>query len=228
MAKKKYEKITSPIGIANYPYLNTPDTKFKDEGEYKVDLLLDKVEDAQFLGNLKARSEKAFEEAKVKLAEQNKHAQAKELRVYYPFEVIYDEEGNPTDKVKVKFKSKAQFTTKDGKVITITPNLFDAQGKEINRDEVIVYGGSKLRVNFTPNAFYSPAIDKAGISLRINAAQVIELGEGNYASAENFGFGVVDDGFSVEDSDFGSPEAASEDNTSSGEGGDFNFQGADF
>lgn len=221
--KKKYEKVTSPIGVANYPYLNTPDTKFKEEGEYKVDLLLNKVDDAQFLGALKARSEKAVEEAKVKLAEKNKHAQIKKLDVYYPFEVIYDEEGNETEQVKVKFKTKAQFTTKDGKVVNLTPDLFDAQGKPLDRQEVIIYAGSEIRVNFTPAPFYSPAINKAGVSLRINAVQVIELGTGNSATAESYGFGVVEDGFSADESDFSNDGQTEEESS-----GDFSFEGADF
>ena len=38
--------ITTPKGIALYPWLSTPDTKFSEEGEYKVNLVLSK-EDAQ-------------------------------------------------------------------------------------------------------------------------------------------------------------------------------------
>ena len=30
--------ITTPVGIARYPHLNRPDTKYKEEGEYKVNL----------------------------------------------------------------------------------------------------------------------------------------------------------------------------------------------
>ena len=37
---------TTAKGVAAFPYLSTPDTKFNEEGEYKVNLILTK-EDAQ-------------------------------------------------------------------------------------------------------------------------------------------------------------------------------------
>ena len=33
---------TTPVGVAAFPYLSTPDTKFNEEGEYKVNLILTK------------------------------------------------------------------------------------------------------------------------------------------------------------------------------------------
>ena len=35
---------TTPKGIAQYPWLSTPDTKFSEEGEYKVNLIVPKQE----------------------------------------------------------------------------------------------------------------------------------------------------------------------------------------
>ena len=35
---------TTPVGVAAFPYLSTPDTKFNEEGEYKVNLILTKEE----------------------------------------------------------------------------------------------------------------------------------------------------------------------------------------
>ena len=34
--------ITTPKGIAQYPWLSKPDTKFSEEGEYKVNVILTK------------------------------------------------------------------------------------------------------------------------------------------------------------------------------------------
>lgn len=226
MSKKKYEKITSPVGRANYPYLNSPDTKFKEEGEYKVDLIMDKVEEAQFLGDLKARSEKALADAKVALEKKNKHGQLKNLAVYVPYEELYDSEGNTTGEVKVKVKTKALIKRKDGTSFELKPDLFDSAGKPIDREEVMIYSGSKIRVNFTPASFYSPAINKAGISLRLNAVQVIELSEGSQGSADNYGFGVVDDGFTADDTSFGNSSSSSNDKNE--DSGDFDFEGSDF
>jgi hypothetical protein len=35
---------TTPKGIAQYPWLSKPDTKFSEEGDYKVNLILSKEE----------------------------------------------------------------------------------------------------------------------------------------------------------------------------------------
>ena len=37
-------KITTPVGIAHYPYISKPDTKFNEKGEYKVALSIPKAE----------------------------------------------------------------------------------------------------------------------------------------------------------------------------------------
>lgn len=38
MAKRMFERITTPFGEAIYPKLTEPDTKFKAEGEYSTKL----------------------------------------------------------------------------------------------------------------------------------------------------------------------------------------------
>jgi len=45
MQKKENFPINfTPVGIASYPHLNKPDTRFDDDGVYQVDLILDKNE----------------------------------------------------------------------------------------------------------------------------------------------------------------------------------------
>jgi hypothetical protein len=39
-----FNTITTPTGIAQYPWLSKPDTKFSEEGEYKVNVILTKEE----------------------------------------------------------------------------------------------------------------------------------------------------------------------------------------
>ena len=46
MTKNKYTKIVTPIGVAQYPWLSSPDTKFSEIGDYKTNLILSK-KDAQ-------------------------------------------------------------------------------------------------------------------------------------------------------------------------------------
>ena len=48
MTKPKKPRYTTPAGIAQYPWLNKPDTKFNPDGEFKVNLEVDS-ESAQSL-----------------------------------------------------------------------------------------------------------------------------------------------------------------------------------
>ena len=44
--KNRYTKIVTPKGVAQYPWLSSPDTKFSEVGEYKTNLIVGK-KDAQ-------------------------------------------------------------------------------------------------------------------------------------------------------------------------------------
>ncbi len=197
--KRKRVRLTTPAGVASYPYLTKPDTQFNSDGDFKVDLVLDKEEHADFLARIDELAEKAFDKAVKQLKKEKKMAQAKQLEKHIPYEDIYDEEtGEPTGQVKVKFKSKAKFKRKDGSVAHVEVALFDAQGKAINPKNISIYGGSIIKVNFTPNEFHATGLKLAGISLRLNAVQIIEL-VSDGGNAGSFGFDKVDDGYSFDD-----------------------------
>jgi hypothetical protein len=202
MAKKKRVRLTSPKGIAKYPWLNKPDTKFDPSGVFRVSLLFDPEEVQPFLDRLDEMADEAFEETKADLLEKGNKLGAKQLTRNDPYEMEIDREtAEETGKVEVKFKMKHLIKTKDGE-IELTPSLFDAQGKSVDRNEVNVFGGSILRVNFTPRKYYVAGQKMAGVSLQLNAVQIIELAERG-GNADYYGFGVEEDGFSADDADSG-------------------------
>jgi len=45
MAKNSYVKVVSPVGVSQYAWLTTPDTRFDETGHYKTNLIL-KAKDA--------------------------------------------------------------------------------------------------------------------------------------------------------------------------------------
>lgn len=203
MARKRV-RLTSPIGVAKFPYLTTPDTKFKAEGEYSVNLILDPEECADFLADLDALADEAVEKAKQDLIEKKKKAYAKAVVRANPYRPELDQDGNETGMIEVRFKSKASFQRKDGTVVNIRPRLFDAKGAQVDPSKVTIYSGSVLRVNFTPNPYYVASLKSAGVSLLLNAVQILELVEYGGGSAEDFGF-EVEEGFDFtekEDSSF--------------------------
>lgn len=201
--KRKRVRLTTPTGVARYPYLSKPDTQFVAQGEYKVDLLLDQEEHREFLERLDELADNAVEKAKQALTKQKKVAQAKQVIRHDPYTPLYDEEGEPTGQVLVKFKSKAQYTDKAGNVVKIRPALFDAKGKAVDPNKVIPYSGSIIKVNFTPREYYVSATKLAGVTLQLNAVQIIELVTGGHGggTADSFGF-EVEDGFDSTSMDF--------------------------
>lgn len=188
MSNRKRVRLTTPKGIAKFPYLNKPDTKFNKDGEYRVQLILDPNDEQvqEFLNRLDELADEAVEKVKNDLIESGKKGKAKSVKRRAPYRDEEDQEGESTGKVEIRFKSKARITTNDGRVIELRPALFDAKGNRI--ENIVVYGGSVIRVNFTPSPYYVPSSGEAGVTLQLNAVQIIELVTGS-ADASFFGFG---------------------------------------
>ena len=180
MTKKQNESIVTPKGTAIYPHLVEPDTKFNALGEYKVSLALDEDEAAPIITKI----EEQIAVAKKLIPQGKKPKMADEP--YFP---ELDDEGQETGRIIFKFKMKAQINTKDGRTITMSPKLFDAEGTLTEVESI--WGGSELRISADLIPFYVAAVG-AGVSLRLKAVQIINLVEGGGASASNFGFDATE------------------------------------
>jgi hypothetical protein len=102
-----------------------------------------------------------------------------------------DSEGNETGMVEFRFKTNAQANI-NGEVRKFVVPLFDSVGNPVKCSP---WGGSQIRVNFSPIPFYNAVGNGlAGVSLRLNAVQVIKLVSGS-GDAKSYGFEAVDGGF---------------------------------
>jgi hypothetical protein len=217
MATKKARnpRYVSDTGIAIFPYLIEPDTEYNADGEYKVKLRLSP--DAELydnkrksLGSIQEFLDEMLEKSVEKAKQDNpKVKKIKEADAPYTFD---DDNGD----LLVNFKLKASGTTRDGKPFTQAPALFDAKGKPFDGEEI--WGGSKIKVSFEVVPFYTKLIG-AGITLRLKAAQIIELRQGGGASAENYGFGE-EEGYEAEDETADSGFASEEDDVPAGDDDD--------
>ena len=169
---------TTAKGIAYYPYISAPDTKFDEQGHYKVNLCLSE-EDAQPVIELIKQS--VVEGIKA-LKKDKPNMEIKQAPL--PFSKEVDEDGNPTGNVIIKFKSKAAYK----------PAVFDSKGNMMTNSNI--YGGSEIKVNGSC-AFFHTAMIGAGVSIRLRAVQVIQYVEGA-SGANKFGFEEVD-GFTIEE-----------------------------
>lgn len=215
----------SPAGRALYPKLTEPDTKFKEEGEYSVKLLLSASEAAPILEQCRIAQEEAIEEEvkkqkteKPKMSEDKIRSSIKKAEL--PVKPHEDPEtGEETGDFQATFKMKASgVSRKTGKAWTRRPALFDAGNKPIDPSGVEIWSGSILKVAYTPTPFCT-AIG-AGVTLRMEAVQVIKL-ESGQRKAEDYGFGEEDGGYSYSpsssDAPFGESASASGDDGDNGE-----------
>ena len=185
--KKKAERFVSPKGLASYPYLTKPDTKFNPDGEYKVSLIVAGDDASKAIAFLTEKHNASVAQAK----KENAGKRVKEGEL--PF--IENDDGTVT----FKFKMKAKVTPKKGDPFEQKPALFDAKGKPLT-GEPKVGGGSTIKVSYEVVPYYT-AIAGAGVSLRLKAVQIIELKEySGGGNAESYGFGE-EEGFEADEED---------------------------
>ncbi len=197
MPKKLY---TSPVGVAVYPHLNTPDTKFNPNGLFSVKLQVEGDKAVAFAARIDAAMDQAVKDAKDE-AEEGKEIK----RADRPY--VLNDEGVYLFHFKVKHRNQ----TREGKEYFRRPVLFDSQGQRC--DDAKIGGGSQLRVSYEPFLFNSQPLIGAGVSLRLFAVQVLSLIEWGERSAEGYGLENVEGGYmqpATEESGF---EAASETDT---------------
>lgn len=180
--KRSLTRVTTPKGVAGYSYLLKPDTKFDEVGNYRVEITLSAADYSELSDVLELELQKSVEQAK-----QDPKLKGKKIKVA-DLPVTYLDDGS----VKLNVKCKAKVIgKKDGKVYDLKPVLYDAKGKRIEGDPKMG-AGSTIRVAFEVRPYYT-ALVGAGISLSLQAVQIIELVKySGGGAASGFGFGEED------------------------------------
>ena len=177
--KNNYTRIVSGVGVSQYAYLNSPDTRFDEIGHYKTNLILSGQEAEDLKVKIDAELTKSVALAKEKAKGKNiKTADA-------PYLDDTDDDGKPTGATIFKFKTKAQITTKDGKLIPNRVAIFDAKGTPMT--DTNVWSGSEMKVSAELIPYYTAMVG-AGVSMRLRAVQITKLVEGGNANAKGYGF----------------------------------------
>lgn len=179
-------KYVTPIGTANYPWLNEPDTKFNPEGAYKVNMVFDKSPELDFM--LKDLS-KMLEDFYQDTINNPKNAKVK---AKIQKADLYETVGEDPNKVLIKFKQNAVIKSIKG-TFNAHIAIFDSKGKPCQ--DAKIGGGSRIKICFTAAPYYVPSTRVCGLTLRPVAVQVIELKDIGGASAESYGFGTEEGGF---------------------------------
>ena len=136
-----------------------------------------------------------------------------------------DDDGNDTDDIQFNFKSVASYKDqKTGKVVKRSLEFRNAAKKPFK--PAAIFGGSVLRVAYTMDPYYSDALKTVGVSLRINAIQVLELANstgGDYGFEEEDGYESYEDSTGSQESgeEEEEYEECSEEEESAEENGDY-------
>lgn len=218
---KKLPPLNTPRGVAVFPSLNVPDTKFKPEGEYATRLAFDPNDaDVQkMVAELERRLDAAWDEHLASLkddAERKKFVKMYSKAPVFTQEV--DKEGDETGRILINFKMKASGVNKTTKKQwTQKPTILDARGKKMENPPDI-YGGSVLRVGFETTFGPVPSSKLFYLSCRLLAVKVIELVTKGGYSADALGLGDEEEGYEADETELsGAPSSRS---SSSDDAGD--------
>lgn len=175
------EKLTTGIGeVTGFVSVAEPSTKFNQEGEYSVNILIPATEGKALLKKIEAIQEKQYEAYR-------KNSKKAEITALKPFvKVEKDENGriksetpDPEGRFVLKAKNKAYI--KNG-VPGLKIQVFDSKLKPI---EGVKFGaGSKVRLGLTLEG-YSTNLG-TGVSIKLRMLQLLEVVNFNGYSAEDF------------------------------------------
>lgn len=180
---ERSERLTTPIGVAVYPWLSKPDDKYDDEGVYSVRLRIPE-EEAQ---ELQSQIQEAYDEAYK--AACSREGTRKLKTDFLPWRQAVDEDGKETGEIEFNFKSKASGINKETKEAwTRKVPLFDSKRKPLDSKKVLVGTGSRIKVSFFISPWYTKKFG-FGVTLRLVGVQIVELVAGGGNNAEAMGFG---------------------------------------
>lgn len=190
MATKKI-KLTTPAGVAVYPRLSRPDTKYHEYGVYKADVRIPIEEAKPLLNEIGKIYKQHVGEAHPKLP----RSKDKEAVWYYEL----DDEGDVI-KDHVIFKLRAKnVKTSSGDIWDRKPRQFDAR-KNLIKNGPTIGGGTIMKVSFEVDCYNTKS--SAGLRLVPLAVQILDLVEYDAGgSAEDFGF-EEEEGWAGDTDDF--------------------------
>jgi len=196
--------IVTPLGKAVFPKINQPDFKFDEMGVYSCKLHVSEEDFNKFSSQVEELAESAYQ------AELTKQGKTK-LKKMQTLPIRITEEGD----FEIYSKQPAKKNTSKG-VLEFNVAMYDSEGNKLPSDTNIG-SGSKLRLSVEFAPWYVPSIG-FGYTLRLRAAQVVELMEYSGAgggNAESMGFGKVEGGFVGESLEFNNSNETGEEKNSS-------------
>lgn len=216
MASQKQDReelnYTTCKGRAKWPHLNEPDMKFSDGGEYNCRLYMpadgfvmlagEKLTIDEFEAKLEAEFLAAVEDARNEAKTPALKKKVKEATRPFGREHATNKDGGllwaaeeDPEEFYISAKMKASGVSKrTGKEFTMRPSIFDSgkKPKDITNTAPAIGNGSTLKISGSIARFFNGG--NAGITIRLNAAQLFEIKAGGQRDAASCGFDGEDEG----------------------------------
>lgn len=202
---KKPKQHTTPKAEALFVHIVEPDHGTKEfpdeEGSFTVTLRMPEEQAQRFLDSLneeleeaQAQMDKEFASLSVATRKSLKHP-----TFVMPGTEEYDRETEePTGYILFRFKTKAKYTNKQGKVMDRKVAVFDSMLSPVSLSAEPGWG-SIMRVSFTARPYFVNGTGKAGLTFYLNAVQILKLNASGERSGTDYGFASEDDGFTADD-----------------------------
>ncbi len=204
--KPKRNRYTSPKGEALFASVVNVDYGTEQypnpKGGYKLTLALESAAADKLRGMLAEEIDMARNIAEDKFREL-KPATRKKLGSMTFNELgveEYDKDDQPTGRILFRFKTSAFYEKRDGTKMQRKVPLFDSMMQPVLLKEE-PGNGSLVRVAFTCAPYFVEGQGAGGLSLYLDAVQIIKLNLFGGRSASDYGFGEedVDGGFNAAD-----------------------------
>lgn len=226
--KPKRNRYTSPKGEALFASVVNVDYGTEQypnpKGGYKLTLALESAAADKLRGMLAEEIDMARNIAEDKFREL-KPATRKKLGSMTFNELgveEYDKDDQPTGRILFRFKTSAFYEKRDGTKMQRKVPLFDSMMQPVLLKEE-PGNGSLVRVAFTCAPYFVEGQGAGGLSLYLDAVQIIKLNLFGGRSASDYGFGEedVDGGFNA--ADVKDDEAAHSEDSADDDDGDVPF-----
>jgi hypothetical protein len=202
MSDTKAVRVTLPRGLAIWPRLNTPDTKYNAAGKYECKVAIDGDDAA--LASIRATAERLtaakLEEVKAELIDKGKKALADKITTVDLIRAEEDDEtGEETGRVLIKASMTATgVSKKTGKPWKRKPDIFNGKG-ELLKNPPQIGSGSVVKLSVEMFPYYAANDKTVGVSFRLEGVQVIKLVTFGERDASGHGFGAEDDADDIND-----------------------------
>lgn len=173
---QKFPLLTTPFGESEWAYLVTPDTKFNELGDYKVNLIVpgDAEDTKDFLDKVVAIRDQFFQqcvEEAAKNAKGGRKPKEVKLSEFKPWEELED------GRIVLKLKRKAKIIDDKGETKEFTVDIVDARGNVVppeKKTALNIGNGSIMRSRVEIIPYQSP-MQGVGVSFRLRDVQIKTL-----------------------------------------------------